>query len=250
MRENKEKIRKKIINFVKKEYKKSRLVPSAREIDKKLNISFRNYFPNGKLRKKIIRYIQSEVCKEHYPTRLEIEEKFHTNIQCSIRKLYELTGVEYKRDPNPFLRYEKEKRSAETTQKLLTKSGYKIKSMSIGPSRPNGADIFIEDKKRQLIPVEIKAYQKFGRIGHAENSPYIKNKILQLKRYIKNLKAPYGYLITSTDKKTIKTVPPNIRILFGKDIRKLLLQFKMDEGLKDLDWIRNPSVFYGKKRNI
>lgn len=44
---NKEEIKKKIINFAQKEYKKFGIVPSAREIDKKLNISFWSYFPKG-----------------------------------------------------------------------------------------------------------------------------------------------------------------------------------------------------------
>ncbi|MDI6591984.1 MAG: hypothetical protein QME61_03575 [Patescibacteria group bacterium] len=307
MGKNKEKIRKKIINFADTEYRRAGIVPSARAIDKKFNTSFWSYFPKGmntlyklcgfkfspeenkqksrkefyskrrtrtkkeivkyfiqqikkgvnptatnigkrfsislltyfpggirelykmtktdppaslkdrgKLRKEIIGYIQSEVRKGHYPTRLEINEKFHTNIQCSIRKLYELAGVEYKRDPNPFLRYRKEKKLTEIAQKLFTKLRYKIKNISIGPSNPSGADIVAENKEKQFIPIEIKAFQKFGKIGQADNSPYIRNEFLQLKRYIKNLHAPYGYLVTSTDRKTFNRLPSNIKVFFGE----------------------------------
>ena len=197
--------------------------------------------------KEIIKYIQIQVKKGFYPTHDGINEKFHTNIRCSIRKLYELAEVEYKRDPNPFLRYKKEKLLVEIAKKLFTKLGYKIKSTSIGPSKPNGADIIIEDKGKRVIPIEIKAYQKFGKIGQAENSPYIRNEFLQLKRYIKNLHAPYGYLVTSTDQKTFKTIPSNIKILFGKDLKVLLLQFKMYKELRDLEWVRNSSISYGKE---
>jgi hypothetical protein len=96
--------------------------------------------------------------------------------------------------------------------------------------------------------VEIKAFQKFGKIGHAENSPYFRNEFLQLKKYIKNLHAPYGYLVTSTDRKAFKNLPPDIKILFGKDLKKLLSQFKMYKELKDLDWIRNSSISYEKEK--
>ena len=228
----------------------------------------RSYFPKGirelyeitkidlpiklrnrrELRKEIIEYIRSKTKKGHYPTRLEIENKFHTNLSCSIKSLYEIAGAEYKRDPNPFLRYKKEKKLTEIAKKLFPKLGYIIKSISIGPSRPNGPDIIVEDKKKQLIPVEIKAFQKFGKIGHAENSPYIRNEFLQLKRYIKDLNSPYGYLVTSTDRKTFKNSPKKIKILFGRDLKKLLLQFKMHKELKELEWIRNSSISYGKER--
>jgi len=198
--------------------------------------------------KEIIKYIRSQVQKGFYPTHDGINEKFHTNIRCSIKKLYELAGVSYKRDPNPFLRYKKEEKLTEIIKKLFPKLGCKIKSISIGPSKPKGADIIIEDEGKHLIPVEIKAFQKFGKIGHAKNSPYLRDEFLQLKRYIKNLQAPYGYLITSTDRKIFKKIPSNIKILFGRDLRKLLLQFKMYKELRDLDWIRNSSVSYGKKK--
>lgn len=271
---NKKEIKKKVINFAQKEYKNFGIVPSAREIDKKLNISFWSYFPKGmnelyklckfkfspqqnrgrskekrreELENKILNYIRSKVKQSFYPTHDEINEKFKTNIPVSIKELYKQAGVQYKRDPNPFLRYAKEKKLTEIAEKLFSKSGYKIKTISIGPSKPNGADIVIEDKKRQLIPVEIKAYQKFGKIGQTKNSPYIRNEFLQLKRYIKNLSAPHGYLITSTDRKTFKSLPSNIKILFGKDLKKLLLQFKMYKELKDLDWIRDSSISYGKE---
>lgn len=46
-RELRELKRKKIIDFAKKEYKKSGIVPSARKIDKKLNVSFWSCFPKG-----------------------------------------------------------------------------------------------------------------------------------------------------------------------------------------------------------
>jgi len=240
------------------------------ELEKKFSISLLTYFPEGmrgfykatrinppvflrdreKLQKEIIKYIQVKVKNGFYPTGDEIEEKFQTNVRnsLSIRKLYELAEVEYKRDPNPFLKYKKERKLADMALKLFPKLGYKIKRISIGPSRPSGADIIVEDNQKRLIPVEIKAYQKFGKIGHAKDSPYyFRSEILQVKRYIKALHAPYGYLITSTNQKIFKRMPSNIKILFGKDLRKLLNQFKMKKEIKNLNWIRDSSVSYGKE---
>jgi len=259
--------RKKIIEYFTQQIKKG-IIPTRVCIQKKFSTSLESCFPEGirglyqsaginlpirlrdkeKLQRQIVKYIQLQVKKGFYPTHGEINEKFHTNIGGSIKKLYELAEVEYKRDPNPFLKYKKEKKLTEIAKKLLPRLGYKIKSISIGPSKPKGADIIIEDKQKRVIPVEIKAFQKFGKIGHAKNSPYIRNEILQLKRYIKTLQALYGYLITSTDRKTIKTIPPNIKVLFGKDLKKLLLKFKMYKELKDLEWIRNSSISYGKEK--
>jgi len=209
--------RKRIINFVKKEYKKSGIVPSARKIDNELNTSFYSCFPKGmnilyklcgfefspeenkqksrknfylqkrnrirkeilkyfirqikngvtptttnirekfsvslssyfprgirelykitktnppaslrdrkKLQQEIIEHIRSQVKKGFYPTLDEISEKFHTNIAGSIKELHQLAGIEYKRDPNPFLRYEKEKKLVNITKKLFAKLGYRI----------------------------------------------------------------------------------------------------------------------------
>lgn len=258
--------RKKIIKYFKEQFKESAR-PTRTSIERKFSISLETYFPGGmrkvyqaanisligrlrdrgELKEKILNYVRAQVKKGFYPTHNEINDKFHTNIEGSIRKLYELAGVEYKMDPNPFMRYKKEKKLVDIMTKLLPKLGYKVKKVSIGPSKPIGADIVIEDNRKRLIPVEIKAFQKFGKIGQAKNSPYIRNEILQLKEYINNLHAPYGYLVTSTDRRTFKIAPPNIKILFAKDLKRLLLQFKMYGGLKDLNWVRNSSISYRKE---
>jgi hypothetical protein len=259
--------RKKIINYFKEQFKKG-IRPSRLSLEKRFSISLKTYFPKGmkevyqaanvpltgrlrdrtELKERILNYIRAKVKEGFYPTREEINKKFHTNIDGSIRELYELAGLEYKREPNPFLRYEKEKRLANIVVKLFPQIGFKIRRVSIGPSRPNGPDVIVEDKNKQLIPVELKAYQKFGKVGHAENSPYIGNEISQLKRYIRNLRAPYGYLVTSTDRKTLNTLPSNIKILFGKNLKQLLLKFEMYKEIKDLEWIRNSSISYGKEK--
>jgi len=61
-----------------------------------------------RLKKQILEYIRTNVAKGHYPTFMEIEEKFHTNMRThfsGILDAYEQAGIAYKRDPNPFLNY-------------------------------------------------------------------------------------------------------------------------------------------------
>jgi hypothetical protein len=258
--------KKEIVKYFIQQIKKG-VAPTRQDIQKRFKVHLATYFPIGikevyqaakvnlptrlqdreNLERKIIKYIQQEIKKRHYPTCTEIENKFHTNLRYPIRELYKKAGARYKRDPNPFLRYKKEEKLAEITKKLFLKLDYKIKKVSIGPSNPCGSDIIVEDERKRLIPVELKAYQKFGKLGQVKHSSYLKDEITQLKKYIKNMHSSYGYLVTSTDKRTFKTIPSNIRILFGNDLKELLCQFKMYQEIEDLDWIRNSSISYGKQ---
>lgn len=154
---------------------------------------------------------------------------------------------EYKRDPNPFLRYKKEEKFSDMIQKIFQKMGYVIKSVSIGPSKPKGPDIILEDNNKSLIPLELKAYQRFGKIGQSKDSLYIRDEIKQLLNYIKRIGSPYGYLVTSTDRRTFKKSPRKTRIIFGKEVRKLLIEFGMTKEIRDLEWIRNSSISSDKE---
>jgi len=195
------------------------------------------------LKEEILEYIRAEVAKGHYPTFMEIEEKFRTNMRThfsGIRDAYELAGIPYKREPNPFLKYEKEKKLTAISVKIFRKMGYLIEKISIGP-QGSGPDIILKNKNERLIPVEIKAYHKFGKIKEKQTdkiSKYFRNEIAQVLKYELQLKSPYGYLVTSTDRKTFQHTDPRIRILFSKDIKKLLIEYGMKNELNTLDWIR------------
>lgn len=195
------------------------------------------------LKEEILEYIRAEVAKGHYPTFMEIEEKFRTNMRThfsGIRDAYELAGIPYKREPNPFLKYEKEEKLTAISVKIFRKMGHLIEKTSIGP-QGSGPDIILKSKSGELIPVEIKAYHRFGKIKEKQsdkNSKYFRNEIAQLLEYEMQLKSPYGYLVTSTDRKTFQHTDPRIRILFSKDIKKLLIEYGMKNELNTLDWIR------------
>ena len=195
------------------------------------------------LKDKILEYIRAEVAKGHYPTFMEIEEKFRTNMRThfsGIRDAYELANIPYKREPNPFLKYEKEEKLTAISVKIFRKMGYLIEKTSIGP-RGSGPDIILKNRNEELIPVEIKAYHKFGKIREKQCDEfyrYFRNEIAQLLEYEMRLKSPYGYLVTSTDRKTFQDTDPRIKILFSKDIKKLLIEYGMKNELDILDWIR------------
>jgi len=192
------------------------------------------------LKEKIVGYVRLETAKGHYPTFMEIEEKFRTNMRThfsSIREAHWLAGVPYKREPNPFLRYEKERKLARISVKIFRKMGYIIEKVSIGP-RGSGPDVILKNRNGDLIPAEIKAYQKFGKIKEEKGdtfSRYFTNEIAQLLKYETQLRSPYGYLVTSTDRKTFQHTDQRIRILFSKDIRKLLTEYGMEKELRALD---------------
>lgn len=114
----------------------------------------------SRLREAILRYIQSEARKGRYPTYMEIEEKFHINIRThfsGIREAYWLANVPYKREPNQFLKYEKEKKLTDISIRIFRELGYGIEKVSIGP-RGSGPDIILKNKNGDLILAEIKAY--------------------------------------------------------------------------------------------
>lgn len=270
---NIQKGRKKILSYFKDRVRKGGRVILS-ELQKHFHISLKTYFPKGmgglyelaqvklpyrfrdrnKLREEIVEYIRLRGKNGHYPTYMELDEKFHTNIKglfSGIKEIYSAAAVEYKREPNPFIKYKKEEKLTKICMKIFKRQGYKVKKVSIGPSSPEGADIILY-KSGRLIPVEIKAYHKFGKLGMGKNSKdiYLQDEVKQISRYIQDLGGPYGFLVTSTNRVMIREMPPNVRLLLGKDLRKLLIDYEMDKELKDLDWIKDTYASYDKKEII
>jgi hypothetical protein len=170
------------------------------------------------LKKQILEYIKTSSRTGHYPTFMEIEEKFRTNIRThfsGILDACEQAGTAYKRDPNPFLKYEKEQKLPEISVKILSRMGYFIEKISIGP-RGSGPDIIVKNSNQKLIPVEIKAYHRFGKIKNQPDkfSKYLGNEVAQLLEYQKRMENPYGYLITSTDRKSFHQTDNRVKVLF------------------------------------
>lgn len=206
------------------------------------------------LANQIVMYVKNEVKKGRYPTHDEIERRFHTNIRThfkNIREIYKLANVVYVRDPNPFIKLKKEEVLTKICVKLLDKLGYNLKRVSI-ELNGHGPDLLVVDGDGNSLPIEIKAYQKYGKIGSSSrrSSKYFADEVKQLQAYIKKLKSPYGILITSTDRSNVKNLPRNIKLLFGKDVANLLQKFQLKKELEQLEWIRYSNVSVKKERYI
>ncbi|MBU0532886.1 restriction endonuclease [Candidatus Micrarchaeota archaeon] len=208
-------------------------------------------------RRKILSYVQAEASKGHYPTYDELAEHFHFNLRFlfpTIIGLYDEAGVPYNRDPNPFTKYEKEQKLASICVKLFVAMGYHIEKISIGPSTMGGPDLIVRDASGHLIPLEIKAYHKFGRLGTSSGfckySHYFGNEMKQLVCYMESMGAKNGYLITSTNRNSIKNPDPRVQILCGNNLSELLMSYNLIEELEDLEWIRNTYTSTTKEQKL
>ncbi len=211
----------------------------------------------AKKRQIFIEYLQKEASIGHYPTYNELSELFHINLRTvfpSIIDAYHQAGVAYVRDPNPFIKYEKERKLTVISVKLFRKMGYKIERISIGPSTKGGPDILIRNPGGSIIPVEIKGYHKFGSIGgyghHTPYSHYFGMEMEQLLSYMSAYSAKTGYLVTSTDRNNLCNPDPRVKIFFSNDLRHLLIRYGMHDELKNLEWVRNTYTSYSKRSRI
>jgi hypothetical protein len=206
------------------------------------------------LANQIIEYVKNEAKRGRYPTYYEIEKKFRTNVKThfkGIREVYKLANVAYVRDPNPFVKLKKEETLTKICVRLLKRLGYSIERVSI-EINGHGPDLIVRDGDGNSIPIEIKAYQKYGKIGSSTEGPtkYFADEFEQIRAYIKELKSPFGILITSTDRSNVKSLPHNIKLLYGKDIANLLQKFHLKKELKQLEWIKYSNVSTKKERYI
>ena len=266
--------RKQILSYFKNSVKRGNLTTRS-EIQKQFHTSLKKYFPGGMkevyeltnfdlpyrfrdrddIARRILEYVRSEVKRGYYPTYMELDEKFHTNIRdlfSGIREVYFLAGVKYKRDPNPFMKYEKEEKLVNICIALFKKQEYKIEKVSIGPSRACGPDIILKDSSDRLIPVEVKAYHRFGKIGTDKDGKhsYLRNEFKQVRGYIEKLGSSYGFLVTSTNINVAKKIPENINLLLERDLRRMLVKEGMEKELEILDWIKNTHTSYDKKEIV
>jgi len=265
--------RKRIVEYLKEEVRVGRKVTKAK-LEKHFHISLKTYFPGGmrelyreagieiplrlrdktKLREEIIDYVRLEAKNGHYPTYDELNEKFRTNLNrifTNMREVYSLANVPYIREKNPFIKLEKERKLTKICIKLFLKLGYDIDAVSILSSK-KGPDIILRDKKGNLIPVEIKAYHKYGKVGERISlySPYFGDEVSQLRNYIKKLKAPFGFLVTSTNRSSIKKKPKNMQIIFAKDLEKMLKEHGLRKELKELEWVNETHLSISKEKTI
>lgn len=208
-------------------------------------------FSSMSIKQQIIKFVKKEVQRGRYPTYDYICQKFRTNIRTHFNKgiaeIYKSANVTYIRDPNPFVLYKKEKLLTNIAIKFFKANGFKIESISI-ESNKHGPDILISDKFGNVIPVEIKAYQKMGRIG--ADRKYLRNEFEQIDKYVKKFDSTSGIIFTSTNRKECKTNPDNIKIIFEKEVREFLIKNSLRKEIKELNWILNSFASVSKEKNV
>jgi len=207
--------------------------------------------PNGSkeiLRKELIDYVKDESIKNHYPSNREIRNMFRVELnklfRGGIKELYTFANVEYKLAPNQELKYKKAYLLNEVVIKTLLPQ-LKLKLIKSRAVNENGIDILAEDNNRNLIGIELKAYNKFEMIKSKD--------INQIMRFIKNERLNRVLFITTTSKilKNIK-IQDNIELI---DYNNLKVLCKDIESINILEYIRNSSVnketgYRKKKREL
>lgn len=264
--QEKKEVRRKIINYVKEELNKNRF-PGKREIQRRFNIRFYDYFDSianiyefseigvlknpylrrnpkikGMIKENMIRYIRDSLERGHRPTVEDIRKRFRSGIEAyfpkGIMQLYREAGIDLN-NTFSFLYKEKEIRLTPIVKKFLEDKGYEIRRIAIEENR-FGPDMIVR-KNGIIIPVEIKARHKNNTLLYPRDNP-----IKQISRYIEGLESPFGILITTTEKidPYKRNLPNNILLYTSKD---LLEHFKDDKKLyEDLLWVRESVGQYKK----
>ncbi|MFH1234789.1 MAG: hypothetical protein V1493_04215 [Candidatus Diapherotrites archaeon] len=272
-----------IVNFVITQIAKG-YFPSRADIERSLSIDLRTYFGNlwsvyecaglsyekvkkmkseqkGRFitnskrrfsvdegRKQIATFLVKAVEKGRFPGYNEIQEQFGISLQTyfnSTSDAYRFAQIDCQKRPiNPFISLEKEKKLVEISKKLLCSLDFEI----LRCNHNKGADLVVMDKEGNIIPVELKAYHRnvnipIGFFGHYETE------LKQLQQYIEQHQAPYGILITTTDRINAK-IPENIVLLNGRVLRKKLIEEELTGLLPSLDWIRNTYCTSSKQVEI
>jgi len=277
-------VRDQIIDFVRDSVRRE-IFPTFNDIEKQLHVYIKSHFKYGikevyeksgfdysKIRKiitatkgykitqkklrfdikvgknKIAKYIRQEVQKGHFPSKEEIQENFHIWFNTyfeNLQKAYKYANVSFKKiNPNPFIAIEKDKKLRNVSKILLKRMGFIL----IKDNRKNGADLLVKNYEGKIIPVELKAYHRNVNLPISSIFREYKNEIEQLQNYIRLHKAPYGILITTTDRIRL-TIPNDIILIKNSELIDNLIKFNLSEFITDINWIRNTYLSFDKTIN-
>ena len=181
------------------------------------------------IKKQLINYLKEEVSKNHYPSRIEIEQKFHLRLSeffNGIEDFYKSAGLQYKQVENQAIKVEKAKKLLKISINLLKRMKFKILTIR-GPNQ-RGIDMIVS-KNGELIGVELKAYNKFERVKRKD--------ILQLKRFKKDEKLNKVFLFTTTNRIST-TVPSWIEVFTFQKLKN----YCNKEEISVLNEIRMKSI--------
>jgi len=181
-----------------------------------------------KLKKEILSYIKEETKKQHFPSRRELEKKFHLQLGGGIETFYKDAGVLYKLCQNQDIKARKANLLLKIILKNLNKLGLELIQYKTAHER--GIDILTKEKGNR-VGIEIKAYNVHERLKQKD--------INQVLKFIKNEQLKKAILITTTDitDSSLK-LPSNLSLIRLKELKEITSK----EDQIDLDYIRNFSV--------
>ena len=228
--------------------------PSYKELNKKFNLTYFNIdwkklylesgiellkFPvkrpagcNEILKKELIEYVKSEINKNHYPSRREIESEFRVKIGVlfgNIEILYNQADTRYAPKDNQFIKQQKAQMLLDMIKEIL--DNLSLKLVKFRKPHEHGIDVIAKNSKDELTGIELKAYNKYEAVK-AKN-------IEQLRNSLAKEKIGNGILITTTSRiQKNLSIPNNIKIINFEELLKLC----KPEMKSKLDFIRNYSV--------
>lgn len=181
-----------------------------------------------KLIKELLNYIKEETDKKHFPSRRELEKKFHFQLDEGIESFYKSAGISYKLSQNQEIKTLKANLLLNLIVKNLNKLNLELIQYKTAHER--GIDILAKEKEIE-VGIEIKAYNTYEKLKQRD--------INQVLKFIKNEQLKKALLVTTTDisDKGLK-IPDIITLIRFKQLKEIVSK----EELKDLDYIRNFSV--------
>jgi len=201
----------------------------------------RPYHAQEVLKKDLALFIQNSVKRGHYPTRRELESRFHFRFCPSfggIAGLYGAAGLKYTQKNDQEIKNRKAQLFTQIVLDLLSK--FNLEPLEVARPCDRGVDILAYDTDRNLVGVELKAFNKFECIKKRNIDQLIRFKKLGLNRII---------LITTTSR-----INPNLKMPSYVEIKKFedIQKIVSPNHRFALEFIRNKSVHIdndNKKRN-
>jgi len=179
----------------------------------------------------LVNYIKEESKNQHFPSRRELQNKFHFRLDplfSGIKELYTDAGLTYKLSPDQGEKVEKATMLLEIILNNLDK--FDLILVKYRKATEHGIDI-VAKRNNELFGVELKAYSSYESLKTKD--------LRQVKRSITNEKLDKAILITTTNKvnKEVKS-DDNIQIITYDKLVHLLEK----PAFAALNYIRESSV--------
>jgi hypothetical protein len=182
------------------------------------------------LKEELLDYLKEEVKKQHFPSRREIERRFHLRLGelfSGINELYTRAGLKYEIVANQSIKAEKAELLLRIVLNNLERFGLKL--ILFREVRERGIDI-IASKENEKVGIELKAYNKSEKLKVRD--------LRQVERFIDKERLDNALIITTTDlhDKELKK-SSEVSIIFYSKLTEIL-----GGNYNDLFFIREHSI--------